>query len=520
MAQFHRKRFSSPGSGSSSVSLASAVAGPQSPTRVVAARTSRQLWLCLYFHDLPLEAAAAPDTAACAVLNGEGRRPHLLLCNSAAEAAGVRPGMSVNAALALEPGLQVVRRDVQRERAILTRLAAWAIRFTPIVSLDPANALLLEVGASLKLFGGLAGLRAAVSDGVRSRGYAVRMAFAPTRRAALWLARAGGDIAITDSRYLPGALAKLPLDCLDWPAKTQETLRRMGVRCLGDSLRLPRDGLARRIGARWLRELDEALGRQPEARESYSPTGHFRDLLELPAEAHSSLQVLAALQVLLARLYRHLQVQQAGVQTLWIRLAHRGMTDTWLRVGLLRPVADIRHLRRLAELQLSASRLAAPVVAVGLRADTAAFRPTDGDLFAEGRNQPEALAQLLESLRARLGFQAVHGVGTVPGHRPERAWHVVTEPGSWPPPNTSGRLPWQRPLWLLEQPALLDSCGGQPRCGGTLTPADGPERIESGWWDGQDIRRDYYVMHNPHGVRLWVFRDRRDGAWYLHGIFG
>jgi protein ImuB len=47
----------------------------------------------------------------------------------------------------------------------------------------------------------------------------------------------------------------------------------------------------------------------------------------------------------------------------------------------------------------------------------------------------------------------------------------------------------------------------------------GPERIESGWWDGDDVQRDYYVVRMPSGPDLWVFRDLRDSQWYLHGLW-
>jgi protein ImuB len=49
----------------------------------------------------------------------------------------------------------------------------------------------------------------------------------------------------------------------------------------------------------------------------------------------------------------------------------------------------------------------------------------------------------------------------------------------------------------------------------------GPERIESGWWDGADARRDYYVAGDTRGARLWVYREcLGTQKWYLHGIFG
>lgn len=71
-----------------------------------------------------------------------------------------------------------------------------------------------------------------------------------------------------------------------------------------------------------------------------------------------------------------------------------------------------------------------------------------------------------------------------------------------------------RPLWLLQKPvaieARLDS----------LNLISGPERIESGWWDEQDVGRDYYAARNERGQKLWIFRDHRTRAWFLHGLFG
>jgi protein ImuB len=87
-----------------------------------------------------------------------------------------------------------------------------------------------------------------------------------------------------------------------------------------------------------------------------------------------------------------------------------------------------------------------------------------------------------------------------------------------------------RPLWLLAEPQALetDEDGRFPRYEGALAIEEGPERIESGWWDGKDVARDYYVARDPVGVRLWIYRERgrssrssRSGhGWFLHGVFG
>ncbi len=78
-----------------------------------------------------------------------------------------------------------------------------------------------------------------------------------------------------------------------------------------------------------------------------------------------------------------------------------------------------------------------------------------------------------------------------------------------------------RPLWMLAEPERLDERDGVPRHDGPLELLSGPERIETGWWDGRDARRDYFVAGTRAGVRLWVYRERGpDGGWWLHGVFG
>jgi protein ImuB len=132
---------------------------------------------------------------------------------------------------------------------------------------------------------------------------------------------------------------------------------------------------------------------------------------------------------------------------------------------------------------------------------------------------------LIEHLRARLGAQAVYGIGCVSEHRPENAWRV-TEPAlasvvSSMDAGEPANLPFRRPLWLLQAPRELDSQRGRPRHGGALELLAGPERIESGWWDGADARRDYYVAQDARGARFWIYRECVGARkWFLHGLFG
>jgi protein ImuB len=178
---------------------------------------------------------------------------------------------------------------------------------------------------------------------------------------------------------------------------------------------------------------------------------------------------------------------------------------------LREPTHDRERLLQLLEDRLERSLL--PVPAVAVRMTSGAFRRLERkntDLF-ERKPLAESTQALLERLQGRFGRAAVHGVCAVPEHRPERAWAKS--------PDGHGRrarvhAQEARPLWLLQQPVIIEA--GRA----SLKLLSGPERIESGWWDEQDVTRDYYTAKNADGQRLWVFRDHRTRSWFLHGLFG
>jgi REP element-mobilizing transposase RayT len=47
----------------------------------------------------------------------------------------------------------------------------------------------------------------------------------------------------------------------------------------------------------------------------------------------------------------------------------------------------------------------------------------------------------------------------------------------------------------------------------------GPERIETLWWRGRSVRRDYYRIATEEGTHMWIYRDLTTAKWYLHGEF-
>lgn len=498
-------------------------AGPEkSPGAARRRARPDRLWLCLHLPWLPLEvcAGSAPAAGPQAVFVEAGQSGLLLSVDDTALALGLRSGMPVNAALALVPDLVLHPRRPERERDAFEALASRAGHYSPMVSPEPEDALLLEVGGSLKLFGGLRRLRSGLQEEAAALGHRIVIAGAPTPRAALWLARARRPV-ILRAAALPAELGSVPLTASGWPERSIRRLRQMGIATLGECLRLPRQGFARRFGPEKLRELEQGFGRDIEIRPLHRPAALFRERLELEVESRDLARILPGLQMLLDRLGLCLRARQAGVRLLWFRFFDAAGHESRRCLRLRQASADIPLLFELLRLRLEAEPVEHDVCDLALDVRLEDLAVTEGEgLFGPEAAGDEGIAILLERLRSRLGEEAVQGLALAPEHRPERAWRRVDDPLK--PVRQGGETlsSAARPLWLLPAPARLRCVADRLHWNGPLTLVRGPERIETGWWDGDDVRRDYYIACNGQGFRLWVFEDLRSGHWYLHGLFG
>jgi protein ImuB len=494
------------------------------------------------FRSLPFDVFARGWPAAMHarpfVVDSGGHVPRIVALNDAARAAGLREGMLLSAAYALAPQLVQQARDPLAENAALEQLATFALGFTPAVSLVPPRAWIAEIGSSLRLFGGRERLVARLVAGVRSRGFEAGVGVAPTPLAALAFARAQRSEAVVTQEALAAALEGIPLEHFDIAEEARATLAAAGVHTFGAVDRLPRSGLARRFGPSLVDLLDRAAGRRPDPREAYSPPPRFSSRLELPAPVHDVEALGFALNRLVQELGPWLLSRGLGVIELSLALSHepalvrrRDSPQTAARIALAAPSRTPKHLMHVARERLARLSLPAPVAALALATETVApltgrnlrLLPGDEGLVPE--------VPLIDRLRARLGNDAVTLVVPHAEHRPELATRDAAPAATRKAQASRARkarssnhgtpraLSAPRPVWLLAEPqplaAMLEK---QP-----WILREGPERIESGWWDGRDVRRDYYVAQNPQGEIVWIYRDHRfgtdDGEWFMHGIF-
>ncbi|MCZ7564177.1 MAG: DNA polymerase Y family protein [Burkholderiales bacterium] len=366
------------------------------------------------------------------------------------------------------------------------------------------------------------------------------MSPAPPPRRAPSGSRARGARSCSIRHGSPPASPISPVRLLDCDPDTLAALTAIGAETIGDLERLPRDGLARRFGHCLLEEIDRAFGRRPDPRTFFASPPRFHARLELAAEVAQAEMLAVAARRLVVQLAGFLAARTGGVQRLALRLFHRDAPVTEIAIGLVAPTRDAEHFARLARERLAMVGLRAPVRAIALTAeDIVPLAGKPGTLFGEAAGDAAGeWAKLVERLRARLGAAAVHGMTAAADHRPEHASRR-SEPGcgrpaparqpSITPASTTTRgtllgVPGgPRPFWLLPQPRPLAEIDSVPHHGGPLALLAGPERIESGWWDGDEVARDYFIAQTSDRTLVWVYRTRPSGpkraSWYLHGLF-
>jgi protein ImuB len=478
------------------------------------------LWTCLYFPDLPLAVFARGEARERAtVVSSLSHRPDVVAANGIAKRRGIVPGLSVAAALALDAELSIHLRDERAEAAALESIALWAGQWTPTISIDPPACVLVEISGCLNYFGGFDRLRQQIDGGVAELGFSAVVATAPTALAASLFARAGQAITVEHSvergAGLQGRLAALPIALLDHAHAALDTLSGIGVHTLGDVLALPRDGVARRFGQGLLDDIDRARGALPEARPLFVAPARYQGQIELPSPVEETEALLFAAKRLVTELAGFLQGRGAGVTRLRCDLVHEDGQPTSIVLGLT-ATRRIEHIMHVLRERLAREQLPGRVEAIRLVSEEIApLTAKEGDFFAAANKDSEAGAQLIERLRARLGEDAVSALALHADHRPELATRSVAMTASMPSAmvDACASLPL-RPLWLVAEPRPLRA---EPAAM-SLQLLSGPERIETGWWDGGDIGRDYFVGRGVRGEQLWLYRDR-GGAWFVHGIF-
>lgn len=452
------------------------------------------------------------------------------------------------------PTSSFFQADLAADVQGLQELALSCQRWAPIVGVEvtspssPPSSLLLDVTQLEPLYGDEASLLKKVVDSFRQQGYLVHAAIADTLGVAWGLAHyASEGFPIAPPNHQLAPLESLPIEALRLSQTTCETLHQLGITQIGPLLQLPRTSLTARFGDEINLRLDQAKGDVREVFQAIHLPIRYQteELLEWPVKDIATTQVIIQRHV--TKLCEQMKAEARGALQWQIRLFRQQAPLIKLEIKLFQPTTQPEHVLQLVEMQLDNhpelqassqnyvsrhSPLTEVTVCVTHHVQLA---ERQRKLFDEDPSLNRlALAQLINCLTSRLGQEQVTRPTLQSGAQPERAFRLqpLIDPArkqNQAQPHRSHYV-MARPLRLLT-PALRlrprpASQKGLPET--FQTPADeiiqihrhwGPERIETGWWRGRTVCRDYWRIETHLGAHLWVYRDRRNNQWFLHGEF-
>jgi protein ImuB len=464
------------------------------------------LWLCIELPRLPLEALALPDNEAAPVVvyAQHGSRRWVI----AGQHPRIGNGEALGSVQARFPDVRVVPRNSAAEIAALQAVGcvAYGLSDRIVLSNDaprglfdgPFQAVNVDIAPSLKLFGGIDGVLDRARTLMSTLPYTTRLSIAPTIEGTAVAVRAA-LMPISDTPTLREQLAVLPLALLRWPLAAQDLLLNSGHVKLGDVLRHDAKSLAARLGREFPLALARLLGDAPDPRPWFTPPARYRRKLDLDVEIDDWQALLFPLRRLFDEFEAYLRARQVSSTQLSLTLSRRRTENEVFTLRTTTPTQSASVFLRLLRERWNTRPPTAPASELRLHADQfVALQSPQTQLFDDGHSEGEAWNSLVDRMRARLGESALWRPGLAADHRPEFSWSRDGEPRS------DRALP-PRPPWLLRRPQKW-----KPRA----PMSSAPERIVSGWWDDAPIARDYYRADD-----LWVYQDRRDGSWYVQGLW-
>ncbi|CUA88821.1 Y-family DNA polymerase [Pseudidiomarina woesei] len=468
-------------------------------------------WVYLHFPHLLLDyqlALQPPEQSRYphALLESHAARRTLVQANQTALQAGIKLGMADVLASTLAPNLRVHSYSQAQEKRVITQLAQVIYQDIAQIVLYPPQGLLCEVRSLVRLRGGYDAVVARLRSRVEQwpLRYCLSSGYSPL--VAKLLAEAASPIISHDREAVQQAIAALPITYSGLAAVHIEKLYNVGFTSVGDLLKRPRAEIGVRFGRAVMNYMAELSGDFKPPQAFYHPPDKFDEKVELTSEVSSWGQLLFPLKRLLQQAESFLQSHQWSTRALVIRAHHRQGPATQVPIQFAHAVWQQNDLLQLCQLHLERQQLRQPVLALSIGLQRPESRQAKStELLAGAPSADDQLSALVSRLQARLGEQSVQSVCYNDDWRPERQGRIQP----WQQGQKQQPLKQQRPCWLLPQVQPIDRQQWQLQWG--------PERIVSGWWDAQPIRRDYYIAVDKAQRQGWIFHSQQ--GWYLHGWF-
>lgn len=446
---------------------------------------------------------------------------------------GVGAAMVVADCRAVLPALVVLDDIPGQAQKLLGALAEWCLRFTPSVTIDLPDGLLLDASGCAHLWGGEEPYLNDITAKLSAFGYHIDAAMAGTPGLAWAAARFSKGQRIIAPHCQVEALLPLPAAALRLDISVIQRLEKLGLYQVRNFINMPRRALQRRFGDQLLQRLDQALGIETEVLHPIQPVQPYQERLPSLEPIRTATGIELALRQLLEGLCERLSKEAKGLRKCLFKGFRIDGNIQQLEIGTVRASRNVNHLFKLFEIKIPGMQPDLGFEVFSLEASVVEDMPPGQEaLWLTSEHNELVVAELLDRIAGKVGQQAIRRYLPDEHHWPERSYKLAASLAE--KPATSWRKGLPRPLHLLPKPERVEVTVPIPDYPPMLfiykgkihqvKKADGPERIEQEWWINDGLQRDYYCVEDEAGARYWLFRSghyssSEEPQWFIHGFF-
>ena len=457
------------------------------------------LWLHIHFYQLTLDNLPSEQKRASVVVY-DASKNSIVQTSDLAQQAGIENGMGLAQAASLCGNLKVIDYQKQIEVEHLKNLASLIYQCAAEVALCPPAALFIRLDNLTRYYGNLQSIWLTIKSVLQERHLHFQFATANSPEAAAALARAGTNTLLFDKILMVSALGQLPVSVLSLPPKSLHALSRAGIKQVVQLLNIPPTELGKRFDDDTLKYVFALRGERHHRLVFYHPPAEFKQTINLPYEEENTQRLLPFIGNALQELAVFLRLRNAGVLRLNLSLSYREHAPSVLKIGKADSHFCQKEWLELIALKLDKLMIPAPVITMVLHAaELCENDSVNNDLF-NNRTGVFAKQQLIGKLSARLGESQVSKPMWPKDHRLQ----VLSDTAH----SSESALKTDVPGIVLAVPEQLNE---------SPVIEFGPVRVETGWWDKNKYKRDYYIAKNKNGQRMQIFKEAN--RWFVSGWY-
>ncbi|TDG36513.1 DNA polymerase Y family protein [Pedobacter changchengzhani] len=450
-----------------------------------------------------------------------------------AEKQGIFCGAILADAKAIVPNIQCFDDEANLNKKLLTRIAKWAIRYSPFVAIDLPEGIILDSSGCSHLWGGEEKYLQHILAKLNESGYGCRAALSDTIGTSWAIARFGKKLPIIAPNEQYNALLNLPPIALRLETNSYQRLYKLGLDKIGKFIQMPRSVLRRRFGEGMLLKLAQALGTEEETVKPIIIIQPYEERLACLEPIRTKTAIEIAIEKLLENLCNRLASDGLGMRSAELKGYRLDGKVTLTKIGTNQPSHNIKHLFKLFQLRIDQIEPALGIELFMLTAIKTEAMLVQQEKLWGGKPglADQNIAQLLDRLAGKIGPQAIKRYIPQAHYWPERSLRTAVSL------EEKSECSWQkvnpRPMEMLKNPEPVQVTAPIPDYPPMnfrykdelhlIKKADGPERIEREWWIEKGEHRDYYIVEDEKGRRYWIFRSghysEEKSNWFIHGFF-